>query len=378
MPNIQLNQAGQYSLSVIQQGCNPFSATRNISVNNVTPPVASIDRAQYCSGQPIYFSSTAVSGALAYNWTGPAGYSVNNRWPSRNNSNITHAGEYTLSVPTNQCGILSSTVWVVVGPQITSTSATANSPACVGGTLNLMSNIPDAFGVIHTWIAPNANTYTTRNVVINPIDITAAGTYTYIVVSPGCGTATRTRRVSVSDPSLVSATSNSPICVGQATYFTGTGPAGSTYSWQGPAGYMASTQFPARSNAQLSHAGIYTLNANVPGCGIVSTTTNVTVNVCRYSNENVETDEDLPAENKALLSSFNVYPNPFSSEVNVEWGDLQVFKIKLFDLNGKILHEIDPGDVKALKFQADELSPGVYLMTALTSAGPVTFRITRL
>jgi rRNA maturation protein Nop10 len=379
IPGIQLNQAGNYSLTVNQQGCNPFTAVRTVTVNNITPPVASSDRAVYCSGQPIYFTSTAVVGALAYNWSGPAGYSMNNRWASRSNSNITHAGEYTLQVPTTQCGTYISTVQILVGPAINVTTATANTPACVGSTLNLMSNIADAPGVVHTWIAPNATTFNTRNVALNGVDMSAAGTYTYIVSSPGCGSATRTRRVAMSDPSLVSATSNSPVCQGQAIFFTGTGPAGSTYSWQGPGGYIATTQFPARANAQLSHAGDYTLNANVPGCGIVSTTTNVLINVCRYADENAEESTDnLPTENQELLSSMKVYPNPFSTEVNIEWGDMMVFSIKVYDLHGKLVREMEPGDVKAVKFESSDLPSGVYLMTALTSVGPVSYRITRL
>jgi hypothetical protein len=378
IPSADMSRAGVYTLNIVQAGCGTLSFTRTVTVHNVQPPVASTDRSAYCSGQHIYFSSTSVSGALSYNWTGPAGYVAVGLWPARTNSNITHTGEYSLRVVTQQCGTLSSSVQVVVGPLINNAQATANTPVCLGGTLSLQSNISESPGVVHRWIAPNGNTYGTRNVSIPSVDMSYAGNYTYTVVSPGCGTASRNRRVSVSDPTLVTASSTSPVCVRQVVYFTGTGPAGTTYSWQGPGGYMASTQFPARSNVQLSHAGAYTLNANVPGCGIVSTTTTLVVNVCRFTDDSASVDAELPAENQLLLSGIEVYPNPFSEKILVTWGDLQVFNIRMYDVQGQLIATQYPEGVYVAEFDGSGLPSGVYMLHLQTSAGPLTFRVIRM
>jgi hypothetical protein len=283
-----------------------------------------------------------------------------------------------LQVVTQQCGTLSSSVQVVVGPKVNNTQATANSPVCLGGTLLLQSNIPVSPGVVHNWIAPNGSTYGTANVSIPGVDFSYAGNYTYTVVSPGCGTASRNRRVSVSDPTLVTASSTSPVCVRQGVYFTGTGPAGTTYSWQGPGGYMASSQFPARSNAQLSHAGAYTLNANVPGCGIVSTTTALAVNVCRLTDDSASVETELPAENQLLLSGIEVYPNPFNEKILVTWGDLQVFNIRMYDVQGQLIATQYPEGVYVAEFEGSNLPSGVYMLHLQTSAGPLTFRVIRM
>ena len=378
IPSANSSRAGVYTLNIVQAGCGTRSITRSVTVHNVQPPVVSTDRSAYCSGQHIYFSSTSVSGATSYNWTGPAGYVAVGQWPARTNSNITHTGEYSLQVVTQQCGILSSSVQVVVGSPINNTQATANTPVCLGGTLLLQSNISESPGVVHNWIAPNGNTYGTRNVSIPGINMSYAGNYTYTVVSPGCGTATRNRRVAVSDASLVTASSNGPVCTRQTVFFTGTGPAGTTYSWQGPGGYMASTQFPARSNAQLSHAGVYTLNANVPGCGIISTTTTLVVNVCRFTEDSASVDAELPAENQLLLSGIEVYPNPFSEKIQVSWGDLQVFSIRMYDVQGQLISTQYPEETHVVEFDGADLPSGVYMLHLQTSAGPATFRVIRM
>jgi rRNA maturation protein Nop10 len=242
------------------------------------------------------------------------------------------------------------------------------------------------------WRAPNGTTFNTPGFTIVNAQVADAGTYTYTINSPSCGTNTRTFRYVINDPSLVTATNNGPICRGASASFNATGVTGTTYSWSGPAGFASTSQFATRTNVQLSHAGVYTLNANVPGCGVTTRTTTLVVNSCRTAEnsstdgftdatgfENSEIDQVVNKENQERLSNLKVYPNPFHEELSLTWSEMKVFSVKLFDLNGKLLYEAEPGqDGVEFTVRITDLPNGVYLLTVQTSAGPMSYRVTRL
>jgi uncharacterized repeat protein (TIGR01451 family) len=74
-------------------------------------------------------------------------------------------------------------------------------------------------------------------------------------------------------------TSNSPVCEGATIYLFG-GPGGMTsYYWEGPGGFNSTEENPEIQNASLAMAGSYKLTiVDSNGCGMASSTTNVTVN----------------------------------------------------------------------------------------------------
>ena len=138
-------------------------------------------------------------------------------------------------------------------------------------------------GADQTWEANGSN--------INILSGLAAGKYYLEVYSSAnyqyCGSGTiyasnggyNYRAVFTVDtvPSA-SATSNSPVCVGQALTLTG-GPSRYSYSWTGPSSYSNSTQSPTVSgSATTGMAGTYTLTVTTDsGCHVYSSTS-VTVN----------------------------------------------------------------------------------------------------
>jgi rRNA maturation protein Nop10 len=265
------------------------------------------------------------------------------------------------------------------------------TPGCIGSTLSLSSTVQTGGTATHLWQAPNGTTFNTSSFTIANAQVADAGTYTYTVISPSCGSNTRTVRYVINDPNLITATNSGPICRGASANFNATGVTGTTYSWLGPAGFASSSQFPTRTNVQLSHAGDYTLNATVPGCGVITRTTTLVVNSCRTAEnsspdgiaetdgaEYSEIDPVINKENKEKLSNLKVYPNPFHEELSLSWSDMKVFSVKLFDLNGKVLYEAEPGqDGVEFTVKITDLPNGVYLLTVQTSAGPVSYRVTR-
>ena len=87
---------------------------------------------------------------------------------------------------------------------------------------------------------------------------------------------TATTSITISPPLVVTASSNSPICVG-ATLSLSTG-VGVSWVWSGPNGFAANSQNPTIANVTTAATGTYSLTAtDANGC-FGSTTTNVTVN----------------------------------------------------------------------------------------------------
>lgn len=76
-------------------------------------------------------------------------------------------------------------------------------------------------------------------------------------------------------PPVISASSNSPVCVGGTLNLSGTG--GGTYSWTGPNSFSSTSQNPSISSVTSAAAGTYTLTVVSGGC-TSTTTTSVTVN----------------------------------------------------------------------------------------------------
>jgi rRNA maturation protein Nop10 len=337
-----------------------------------------------CEGNAIYVSSNGPSGST-YQWIAPDGFSRNTAALSRSNALPSYSGVYTLMVNVPGCGNTTRGVAVQVGASLHAVTAIHNTPVCINGTLQL--NATQVSGASYQWDGPNGFVSAQRNPAITPMAALNVGVYTLSVISPGCASIQRTVSVAMNDSSAVNATTSS-VCVGAAAYFNATAPAGSTYNWQGPAGYSASTQNPSRSNVQLSHGGVYTMTANVPGCGAVVRTANLGVFICRDNQlPDVKTDagEAIAADTETSVSgadgaqakvydhgSLIAWPNPNAgSEVHLKWEGLSEhdrnITVKVFDATGKVvvLKSVDRGVMmsSALEYTLGfntQLAKGIY------------------
>jgi hypothetical protein len=83
--------------------------------------------------------------------------------------------------------------------------------------------------------------------------------------------------VTVNANPVTTATSNSPICSGNAINLFSTLVTGATYSWTGPGSFSATTQDANRPSSTTAMSGTYTITTTVNGCSASSSTT-VTVN----------------------------------------------------------------------------------------------------
>lgn len=162
-------------------GCNAASQTFSITIYN-TPSVLVNSNSPICVNNTINLSASNGSN---YSWQGPNGFTNNSQNPIINNATISMSGTYTVSVNSliGNC-VGSATVNVIVNP-LPAVNASSNSPACIGGTINLNSNLSNANG--YSWIGPNNFSSNNANPVITNVSSSMAGNYTLTVQSnQGC------------------------------------------------------------------------------------------------------------------------------------------------------------------------------------------------
>jgi hypothetical protein len=362
--------SGLYTFSINSPGCVQTLRTVTLTVNPV-PVLVAGSNSPVCQGNALSLSVNTVTSA-SYNWSGPSGFTSAQQNPSITNTQLNRAGIYTITVNSPTCGIISTTHSVVVGSNFSAPISVAhNSPVCVGGTINLtVTNRP---GFTFSWNGPNGFTSNIAQPSISGASVLNAGRYTATLTSPGCGVSNfQTSSVFVNDSATVSATSNSPVCVGSSISLSASGPGGTTWSWSGPLSFASTARNPAISNAQLSNSGVYSLNATVLGCGVVSRTVSVSVVSCRQANNSTgngfadgldsgssvkdqnlsggdDRSGDFNVENGAGLNlvdgyaKLSAWPNPTDGYmVTLKWEGLSDFDrtitVKVMDVTGKIVH----------------------------------------
>ena len=236
------------------------------------PPVTS--NSPVCAGEMV---TLTASGGGTYLWTCPggncpSGFNTTSPTPSFIGS-TTNDGTYSVTITTPDGCTAKLTVAVVVRPRPTA-SITSNSPVCVGSSLSLQSSI----GTSYTWTCPNGNCNFDPS-VRNPSFITTStdqsGNYSVTVANTyGC-TASASVAVTVNPLPTVTASSNSPVCIGGTIQLQASG--GTAYAWKGPGGFSSTLANPTRV-AAANLAGVYTVTiTNATGCSVTNTV-NVEVN----------------------------------------------------------------------------------------------------
>lgn len=102
----------------------------------------------------------------------------------------------------------------------------------------------------------------------------------YLTVTDACGNVVSSSKVvNVTASPTATATSNSPICIGNPLSLSGSAtPAATSYSWTGPGGFTSTAQNPTIASATLANAGTYSLIVTNAGCPSPAATTVVVVN----------------------------------------------------------------------------------------------------
>jgi hypothetical protein len=356
--NAQTVNSGIYTVTIHSAGCVPLPRNANVVISN--PAILNPgSNSPLCTGNVLSLSQGAVTGGT-FLWQGPAGYSSNSQNPTRNNALQNFSGAYSLTVTTAGCGTQTATATITVSPSVNATSTNSNSPVCEASTLILTATVYT--GVTYAWSGPNgftANTSTANRPLMTTGD---AGIYSITILSPGCTSYSGTRNVSVTNTSTINAAVSTPLCVGNAAFFTGSGPGGTTYQWNGPNAFASAQQNPSIANVQLIRTGQYTLTATVPGCAPIIRTTFLQVNSCRQG----IFEEQQEVSDVLFTGSFEIYPNPFHNEIQWKSDRKTDTDFRILDVQGKVMMTGKFPGVSTGILNTGDLPAGVYMLHVLS------------
>jgi len=211
--NVNVTEAGTYSVEVTVSGCVSPTATVNVIISPPpsTPTLGS--NSPICSGQTLNLTASNITGAT-YSWTGPNTFTSSVQNPSINNITTAGSGTYSVTATIGNCVSPVGTITVLVNQTPASPTAGSNSPLCVGSTLNLTaSNIG---GATYNWIGPNTFTSSVQNPSIINTSTVEAGTYTVDATVAGCTSPTGTVNIVINSPALVNAGASQTVCANNA------------------------------------------------------------------------------------------------------------------------------------------------------------------
>jgi len=252
-------------------GCNGTAQNFTIEVNPI-PVIQSITDKNYCSGStttPILFSVSPNNSTVSWTNSNPTiglTGSGNGNIPSflpTNTSNTTISGAITVNASFNGCNALAQTFNININLTPVATLS-SNSPICVNNTINLTSS----GGNTYSWQGPSGFVSTSQNPILANATTSMSGTYTLTITEiTGNCQSTATLNVVVNALPVVSATSNSPVCIGSTINLNANVNNVISFSWVGPSNFSSTSFNPSIQNATLAMAGNYTLTVqNAEGC----------------------------------------------------------------------------------------------------------------
>lgn len=265
---VTLADSGQYGVIVIVDGCISLSGPTAVLDVDLIPSVIASGTGTFCEGDGATLTSTVTaSGPFSILWTGPNGYTSTQSNPILTSLQPSSSGIYTATVTHGACSA-SDTVSLTVIPAPNPPSLYINGSVCHGDTLVLNTN--DS-ATVYTWTSPLGNIYTTTPPLLIPPSSPdyVNGDWTLTVTdSNGCQSPPSSpETVFITPiPGLPTASSNSPVCIGQnIELYTALIP-GATYQWFGPNGFTSTQQNPVIPSATLADSGNYRVVVAVNGC----------------------------------------------------------------------------------------------------------------
>jgi gliding motility-associated-like protein len=303
--------AGLYDNIIVTLGPCISNTLGPVTLSDPPTPATPIASANtpLCSGNALNLSASNIPGA-SYSWSGPNSFTSGIQNPVINPATTAATGMYSVTATVNGCLSLPGTVNVTVnGTPVISTTAYTDPTTCSGvdGSITLNGLVPNtSYNLAHELNGnPQAATVITSNntgaIIMTGLP---AGTYSNIVVTLNGCSSNIAGPFTLNDPAtpVVTAGSNSPLCVGNTLNLTSTSVTNGQYSWVGPNGFTSTVQNPNFGNATQADAGVYTVTVTVNNC--VSVPASVTVAVSAMPTTPViSSNGPLCAGNDLYLSS---------------------------------------------------------------------------
>ncbi len=269
---------GTYQVRVIVDGCpSDFSNDVPVDVASGGLPNAEATSSapignSVCEGEGVTLSVVPLIDDASYEWSGPNGVVGNEAEIILVAATPEDNGEYTVTITVNGCPKTVGPVTVAVDAKpATPTVSSDTDSACPGEAVTFNTAAATGDNITYDWLLDGTVVATTDSPTYTDEDFQEAdaGNYTVVVNEGGCPS-------DPSDPVAVSlrealegvtASSNSPVCIGDPINLTVTDVEGATFEWTGPNGFTSTEQNPTVVDvAAETDAGDYTVIVTVDGC----------------------------------------------------------------------------------------------------------------
>jgi hypothetical protein len=170
--------------NLLSTTCSYISAAATITIQIVTPPVASASIVgPACSNGVLALSAGSTVASSTYSWSGPNTFASTTQNPTITFPTVAASGSYTVTVtePTGTCSNTATVSATIAAPPVA--TAANNGPICVGANLNLSST----GGGTYSWMGPLNFISPVQNPTISGVTANIAGIYTVKVTNAaGC------------------------------------------------------------------------------------------------------------------------------------------------------------------------------------------------
>ena len=344
------------TISVVANGSCGTSSASQLSVT-VSPlpatPGAISGTDTVCTNVQTSYGVALVSGATTYTWTLPNGWTGNSITNSITATSGTGGG-YIFVTANNGCGssaAQSVALGVVQFPSIPGGIVGPDS-LCVGSS-GVYSIATIAGPTSYNWILPNGWRGGANGAILAATAGSAGGNI-LITASNACGTSVaQSKAVIVNQlPQVTFNYTGGPICSNTEPVTLNSGsPTGGTYSGIGVSGSTFNAQIPR----------LYVLTYTVTdghGCSNSDTATYIVEN-CTGINNIVN------------AASMQVFPNPFSQTITLQWSGSENMQIVLvYDLVGReVYRSLLPQNVQSFNLNLNNIAAGSYLLNLITTEG---------
>jgi PKD repeat protein len=356
-PVVEYASAGTYNVTLTvtnANGTDSLVQANAITINQAPATPVISNNSPLCTSTTniINLSADTIAGAT-YHWTGPSSFNSTFQNPTRPAGNINFAGNYILTVSVGGCTSLPDTTVVVLNPTPATPLITANSPICMGNTLNL--TIPAVTGASYSWTGPNAFSANTQNQSLPNVTMAMAGTYAVITTSnAGCISDTGTKNI------VVNTQLATPTITQNGTVLTSSASTGNQWYLNGVLLFGASGQ-----NYTFTQNGIYSVRVSAGGCTAFSADFEVTNSGIQELKEG---------------SSLLVYPNPNKGEFSISfYTNLKKnYQLKLYNALGQVVYEKALNGIYGNYSQNIDVKnylSGIYFLTLTDEKGIATKKV---
>lgn len=268
------------SNSVCASSSNATSSTLTLAVG-ATPaqPGAITGNTTPCSGNTMTYSIAAVSGASAYTWTVPAGWTIlSGQGTTSITAGVTaSSGNISVTAGNTTCGNSAArTTTVTVGTTLSAPGTISGNTAVCGTASQPYSIAAISGATIYNWTLPPGwvilSGAGTPSIIVMPA--VASGNIS-VTATNACNTSTSSQLAITSGvvpaaPAPV--TGNPTVCAGSVNIYSVPASSGITYNWSVPAGWTFSQSGNSINATAGSTSGNISVTATNGSCGTSTAT----------------------------------------------------------------------------------------------------------